>query len=301
MLSNFEKDPIIDVYYRIFKKTSPKIIIGILPSVEMCIAAHRLNIVVFDLQHGIIDTSRKESYYSNSKRKFNQPECWPDHILVRNQFSFEKVKNDFKFSTPILIGNLNKYFYQNIYTEGKENQAVFEDNSKPVVVFSLQPIYPLDFEKENSMEGIIFPNALYQQIKENKFNFLIKLHPSQIQHPMLFEKHNNAFKKLFFGLGNIDYEICNKYPLDHSFAYSNLHITFNSASIFDAMDYGIVSIVLDKDLEKLRRYLGDLVDSKFVVSDPNLEMDFSNYLTKMNNLENNFANFDKFLDDLNRL
>jgi len=296
-LKNIENDPIIDVYFRIFKKTSPKIIIGILPSVEMCIAAHKLNIVVFDLQHGIIDTSRKESFYSDSKRKINKKECWPDHILVRNEFSFEKVKSELKFSTPILIGNLNRYFYQNIYKEGKENQAVFEDNKKPVVVFTLQPIYPIDFEKENSLEGIIFPKVLFELMKFDKFNFLIKLHPSQIQHPILYKKHISAFKKLFFNLRNVDYEICNKYPLDHSFAYSNLHITYNSASIFDAMDYGIVSIVLDDDLEKLRRYLGKLVDTKFVITDPTLKTDLFEHFSKNNNLENNFYNFYNFINE----
>lgn len=296
-LKQIDKDPIVGIYEKILKKTSPKIIIGIQPSSEICIAAHRNNIEVHDLQHGIIDTKAKLSYYSKAKRRFNEARCWPDYILCRNSFSYNKVLKELDFSKPILLGNLSKYFYQKIYKEGKKKRDVFKDPTKKIILYTLQPIDVASFLNENTIEGVIFPKVLLRLIKENKYNYLIKFHPSQIQHPVLYEKHKNAFLKIFEGLDNVDFIECNKYPLDNSLSYSDLHITFNSACVFDAMDYNVISIVLDGDVSKIKSYFGELTETEFIRIDPELKTIDSTAFDKQTSLED-FKLFDDFIESI---
>ena len=49
---------------KVFKKSQPKRIIAIMPSEDMCKAAHQLNIWLADLQHGVI--SQSHPYYGKS-------------------------------------------------------------------------------------------------------------------------------------------------------------------------------------------------------------------------------------------
>ena len=51
---NVDNDPLIKGYEKIFKKIEPKKILAIQPSIELCIAAKKMNIKTFDVQHGII-------------------------------------------------------------------------------------------------------------------------------------------------------------------------------------------------------------------------------------------------------
>lgn len=295
LLKEIENDPIIRMYEKILEKTRPKIIIGIQPSSEICIAAHRNNIEVYDLQHGIIYTKANDSYYSNAKRRFNEAKSWPDYILCRNSFSHDKVLNELDFSKPKNISNLNKYFYHKIYKDGKNNLEVFKNPTKKIILFTLQPVYDDNFMNENKMEGIIFPKVLLRLIKENKYNYLIKLHPSQIQHPILYEKHQNAFIKIFEGLDNVDFIECNKYPLDNSLSFCDLHITFHSACVFDAMDYNIASILLYADISKIKSYFGELAETKFLRVDPELKTDIDSMIFEKHIIENDFKLFDDFI------
>ena len=209
--------------------------------------------------------------------------------------SILKLKDNTK---PVLIGNLNKFFYKNIYTNVNDSE-IFKTKVK-IILFTFQPFYTCSNFSENNMnEGIIFPNALLELIKNSNYNFILKLHPAQIHNDDTFTFYNKALKKLFLGYNNVDFTICNKKPLEFSLSKSNLHITFNSASLYDAIDYDLKTILLDDNLARLKNYFGELIDTNYVAVDSKLNIDFNKYFDRIEENEEkdflNSFNFEKFI------
>lgn len=298
IFKNKKNDPLVEFYYRLYKALNVKIIIAIQPSVEMCIAAKKYKIKILDVQHGIIESEDPESYYSLNKRSLYQNSGWPDYILCRNMQSYKSILKLKDNTKPVLIGNLNKFFYKNIYTNVNDSE-IFKTKEK-IILFTFQPFYTCSNFSENNMnEGIIFPNALLELIKNSNYNFILKLHPAQIHNDDTFTFYNKALKKLFLGYNNVDFTICNKKPLEFSLSKSNLHITFNSASLYDAIDYDLKTILLDDNLARLKNYFGELIDTNYVAVDSKLNTDFNKYFDRIEENEEkdflNSFNFEKFI------
>ena len=294
-LSDINKDPLIIFYSRLLLKLDVKIIIGIQPSTEICIAANKNNIDVFDVQHGIITSSEEGSYYSLNKRKLFHDLGKPNFILCKNINSFNKILNSKIDIKPIMIGNLNRFFYQNIY-KNNSNRILFENNNR-TILFTLQPYLACDeeFKENNKFEGVFFPKVVLNFILNSEFNFILKLHPAQIQKATTFRKHIKAFDKLFSTRNNVEYIICNQKPLDYSMSISDLHITYNSATAFEAMDYNLTTILLDTDKIRLQDYFGDLLESNYMLIDPYLEQNIEKLFQKLNYEDDNCMKyFDEF-------
>ncbi|TCP22922.1 hypothetical protein EV195_11051 [Tenacibaculum skagerrakense] len=302
-LKDSKKDPIVKFYGRLLDVIKPKVIIGIQPSVEICLAAKMRGIKTYDVQHGIIEFDDEFSYYSMGKRSKINNEGFPDYILCRNQHTVSKIKkNDiFNFSTPILIGNLNQYFFSEIY---KVNDKIdLHSSNKSTVLVTLQPFYDKEFERENSIGGVVFPKLLLNLIEKQCYNFIIKLHPSQIQNPEINKKIISEFTNLFGSNDNVDYEICNLKPLEFSLTKANLHVTFNSACLFDALDYGVPTVLLDKDIKRLENYFGNLLSSNIVHVDDGTGIDIKELIenSKIQNSDylTDFLKFkEKLLQDI---
>tara|TARA_B110000027_G_scaffold67539_1_gene72219 strand:- start:7282 stop:8544 length:1263 start_codon:yes stop_codon:yes gene_type:complete len=296
-LKNTENDPLIKFYSYLFEKLKLKIIFGIQPSIEMCIAAKINKINIIDIQHGIIDVNQTNSYYSLEKRFHFNDMGWPNYIFCRNRQSLSEVLKLNNYTKPILIGNLNKYFYENVYCNIEEIK-LFKTKRK-TILFTFQPFYESEsFSSKNLHHKIIFPTVLLKLILSSNYNFILKLHPSQIQNKNLFKLHITALNNLFSEYSNVDFIINNNKPLEYSLVNSDLHITYNSASFFDAFDYGLKTILLDDNLLRLNRYFGELMNSSYVIVDPSLEFDFSMYFNqkkekdyKESSIDFNFKSF----------
>jgi len=289
-LKNISNDPLIKFYSRLYKKLNLKIIIAIQPSIEMCIAAKMNKIKVMDVQHGIIETDKPRSYYSFQRREKYDNIGWPDFILCRNYYSYNKVSALKNYTKPFFVGNLSLDFYQNNYNVKKKSD--FYKNKKETILYTFQPTYPSTFSEKNICEGIIFPKELHKIILKSKYNFILKLHPSQIRNKNLYRLHMEAFKKLFQDNKNVDFQTCNQKPLEYSLANSSLHITYNSASLFDAFDFGLKTILLDNNIQRIKQYFDEFLDNGYAIIDPKLEIGFEKYL---NCIEEN--NKSKVLDN----
>jgi len=288
-LKNLKNDPLIKFYGYLFNKLNLKIIFGIQPSIEMCIAAKLAKIKIIDIQHGIITVDEENGYYSPKKRSQINNKGWPDYIFCRNKQSFKEVLKLKKYTNPLIIGNLNKFFFNKIYSNKQEGN-IFKTKRK-TFLFTFQPVYDTEhFSRENLHHNIIFPTALLELILSSNYNFILKLHPSQIQNKNLFKLHMSAFNKLFSENNNVDYIISNREPFEYSLSNSDIHITFNSASLFDAYDYGLKTILLDNNLSRLNSYYRELMISDFVIVNPDLDIDFDNHFKK-NNHEEHLLNF----------
>ncbi len=283
-LKNLKNDPLIKFYFYLFNKLNLKIIFGIQPSIEMCIAAKLAKIKIIDVQHGIISTDEKNGYYSPKQRSKINNKGWPDYIFCRNKQSFNEVFRLKEHTKPLIIGNLNKFFFNKIYPN-KQQDIVFKTKRK-TFLFTFQPVYESEhFSTENLHHKIIFPTALIKLIFSSNYNFILKLHPSQIQNKDLFRLHMNALNNLFSGCKNVDFIVNNRQPLEFSLLNSDIHITYNSASLFDAYDYGLKTILLDNNLSRLNSYYGELMISDLVIVNPDLDINFDKHFKKINHNE----------------
>ena len=176
------------------------------------------------------------------------------------------------------IGNLNKFYFDKIHLNKREGD-IFKVKRK-TVLFTFQPIYDSDFSQNNLHHNIVFPTPLLRLIRRSNYNFILKLHPSQIQNRNLFKSHMAAFKKLFSEHENVDYLIGNREPFEYSLSNSDVHITYNSASLFDAHDYGLKTILLDNNVTRLSCYYGELMTSDFVIVSPDLVVDLDGLFKK---------------------
>lgn len=281
-LKNEQNDPMIQFYSHLFEKLKLKIIFGIQPSIEICIAAKTNNINIVDIQHGVIDVKvNKESYYSLNKRINLNNNGWPDFIFCRNIHSFNEIMNLKNHTKPLMIGSLSKFFYDKIYLKNEE-LPLFKTKRK-TILFTFQPSYESkSFCSNNLQHKIVFPTVLLNLIlnSKSKYNFILKLHPIQIKNKDLLKPHMNALSNLFLKCDNVDFIINNQKPLEYSLANSDLHITFNSASLFDAFDYGLKTILLDDNMSRLNSYYGELMNSDFIIVEPTLEIDFNKHFTQ---------------------
>ena len=296
-LKNVENDPLIKFYNSLFEKLKLKIIFGIQPSIEICIAAKLNKINIIDVQHGVIDVNDINGYYSLEKRIHLKNTGWPNFIFCRNRQSLNEVLKLKKYTKGLLIGNLNKYFYKNIYCNTEKN-ILFKSKEK-TILYTFQPFYESEsFSSKNLHHKIIFPTVLLKLILNSNYNFILRLHPSQIQNKNLFKLYMTALNNLFSEYSNVDFIINNKKPLEYSLLNSDIHVTYNSACLFDAFDYGLKTILLDDNLLRLNRYFGELMNSSYVIVDPSLEFDFSKYFNqrkekdyKESSIDFNFKSF----------
>ena len=289
-LKNINHDPLIKFYIKLYKKLKLKIIIGIQPSTEMCIAAKLSKIKIIDVQHGIVSTDETNGYYSPGKRFHTKNTGWPNYIFCRNKQSFNEVLKLKNYTKPLLIGNLNKFFYENIYLNTQEN-ILFKTKRK-TFLFTFQPFYESKtFSSTNLHHKIVFPSALLKLILSSNYNFILRLHPSQIQNKNLFKLYMTALNNLFSECNNVDFIINNKEPLEYSLLNSDIHITYNSASLFDAFDFGLKTILLDHNISRLNSYYGELMYSDFVIVEPTLEVNFNKHF-KQKKYKEDSDNFD---------
>lgn len=269
---NSEKDPVLLYYKRVIKRVSPRIIIGVQPSIELCVAAQYFNINVVDVQHGIIDTTDRLSYYSLVKRNQINQLGWPNYVFCRDKVSLEFVNNNLPSKViPKVVGNLGRYF--NINYLNNISNTFYSNVAKTVVLYTLQPFYSKKWTKENEHFGVIFSKRVYDLICEGNFFFIIKLHPSQLKNPEIKNKYFRAFRSMFKQIDNVDYINANNLSIEESIFHSNIHITFNSATTLDAMELGIKTIILDDNYSLMRSYFGVHLDSDYILIDPNLQLD----------------------------
>ena len=84
-----------EFYLDLFAEIQPKYIIGILPSIQLCISAKKLGIKVFDIQHGVIGSYENEFYTLKYREKYFQ-NGWPDYILKWNKNTDDCVNKNLK-------------------------------------------------------------------------------------------------------------------------------------------------------------------------------------------------------------
>lgn len=262
-------NPIINMWIKVITLVKPRFIIGIQPSPELCIAAHKMGIIIFDYQHGVLSG---EGYYGNQYRNKYHNHGWPDAILIWNQASLEWVINKCsKQVLPILLGN--PWFLRFSETNSDDSLVSYYLSKTSISVNSINILISLQwgYSTKDTILGI--PKGLFSYIKDygKNFNWQIRIHPIMLDDPNIM----GEFCNIFHGYDNVEWVNSSITPLPLVLKNVNLHFTSHSALTIEASWYGIKTALMFSNVELLSDYFGDLIKSGFaeIITDDINEID----------------------------
>ena len=260
-IKNVKTDPVVREWFSVLRIIQPKIIIGINPSPELCIAAKSLNIWVADIQHGILAPG---NYYDIKKRANINQRGWPNTILCWDQFSKDFVDSNLApFVQSIVIGHPMIFSNASKKLSYVSNDSVGKINNPISVLVTLTNVSLDPFEDDVYLKEIGFPSTLINFIiKSGSFCIWnIRIHPV-----LIMKKKDYVFRKLsniFKDMPNVLWEECNNETIHGALSKCSVHITYNSASAKDAAYIGIHTAVIDTRGE-VYTYFEDLIKEGLV-------------------------------------
>jgi len=240
----------------VLDRVRPRVIIGINPPIELCIAAKSRGLWVADVQHGIISD---EGYYGLVFRENTIQEGWPSCILCWDLSSKKWIEENVGTKTSArLIGNpwfirfINSSINDELVSGFLEKKKQSRQSLKKILI-TLQ-WGPETFPKYHNT---CMPMELFDFIKEYDIgiDWWIRLHPAMIQG----NNYSAAFTKLqneFGACTNVFWEESTNLPLPVVLTKIDLHITVASATAIEAAWFGIKTALLgnagiiDEDLRK---------------------------------------------------
>lgn len=242
------------VFLKILRKSKPKCVINVcfydLVSMATVLACNELKIKSFEIQHG-----QQGDYHIMYSNWINYPpqgyELIPEIISVWGEKSFLRLHSSFGQSSRhkiIIGGNLWISLWKSGYLLAEENRfsdiSIFNNDSKKIL-FSLQPLtnpipdYMIDIIRQT----------------QKKIKWYIRLHPR------MKERRDEIFQFLLkSGCLNIEIDKSSDLPLYLIFKYIDLHITLWSSIAYEALSFGIHSIIAHKNgYVQMSKYCDDNV------------------------------------------
>jgi hypothetical protein len=257
-LTGVSNDPLVKAWRRVIKRVRPSVIVGVNPSVELCIAAREQNIWVGDIQHGIL---APHNYYGLQKRLLIDQKGWPDVICCWDQFSKEFV--DSTLSPYVNAKVIGHPLYSSI-----SGTKLFGTISRPEkkmlsILITLDSLCPDSLLQDNVYRQVGMPEGLYNYIlKSANCDWKIRLHPAQLvkKKALIYDLLERYFKNI----PNVSWDEASVNPLPRVLLATDLHITYNSAATREAALYNIKTIILDPDYIAINAYFGDLIKSNMI-------------------------------------
>jgi hypothetical protein len=213
-------------------------------------ACKTLNIPVVDLQHGLQGDSHF-AYSSWSNMPLSGYKLLPDYFWCWTKkdadvINFWSIKSILKKNIAFNGGNV---FFDSFL---KMDNVVFTnhinsiksrlDVSKKTILYTCT-LYSIESKLNPIIEVI--------NKTQDKFNWLIRIHPQERDEIKKFIKYFNSFN-----VNNYHIDWCTSDSLFSILSCIDLHITFHSSVIIEAEEFGVKSIILDKQSTNI--YLGQI-------------------------------------------
>lgn len=236
---------------RILKKIKPKIIIGIEPIKELCIAANNNNIYTIDVQHGVqIDsTGEYAGHFYRMSYRGREQKGWPDFVACWDQDSTKLLtKHRSKYTKPITLGH--PWALRFLSNKDKLDLLVNEvptkyklESNLPVILYSLQ--YSRD-SSGNTDSFIKIPSELDSFIKNegSSYTWWLRVHP-QLLREGFREDTFDKLEELYSGYNNVNWYEASYAPLPYVLSKTALHLTRDSSVVKEAAYFGIKSGLFD--------------------------------------------------------
>lgn len=264
-----EDDKVVGAYKKILLRTKPRAVIGIQPSVQLCIAAQALGIVSYDVQHGIISDV---NYYNLQKREKYHQSGWPDYILCWDEVSANRVSDLCRGnSRPVVIGNPS---YHSPYGRRAHGSYPKNDASHmaklPCILVTLTYLdYGfrdsfLEVSNDQAFVTIGIPDVLMSLIKTvTSVSWRIRMHPAQKK--LGSSRVQSFLAREFSNLPHVDWTTPSNVDLKMALDGCAGHMTVDSAASIDAAQNGVPTILVGcpgwSDKAKVMDYFGDYISS----------------------------------------
>jgi len=251
---------VIGAWTVLLDRISPKIIIGIQPSVELCIAAQLKGIWVADLQHGILSG---EGYYGLEHRNIYDQEGWPSCILCWDHASLRWVEDNIAgFVQASVIGNpwiirfINKLEGDKLVVSTPIHPVPPSFGRLKVLV---TPQWGGQFEQHRPT-GL--PIGLLNFIKNagQAYDWWIRIHPVMINN-VGRESAFGTLMKEFSSCQNIYWEHSTELPLPQILTQVDLHFTLSSAVTIEAGWFGIPTALLGDNISEMMVWFGSEIEN----------------------------------------
>ena len=280
------ESPIVNTWVKVIRKASPRVIIGIQPSYELCIAANKENIWIADLQHGILADN---GYYGQNCRCEYNNNGWPDCILCWDEISAKWVKDNLGNSVEAkLIGNpwFLRFIEQAPFDKlvAEASKIIEHKSQAPVILVTLQ----WGHGESDEIHEIGTSKSLVNFIKNQGIGYTwwIRIHPAQLQETY----RQNFLEKIgleFKDLDNVTWEAPSEMPLPVILRSVDLHITLQSAVTIEAAWFGIKTAILDPNYELNHEYFGQQINmglaSLIPADEYNIQIWINEHLKNMQN------------------
>lgn len=263
-LKRIDNDPLISAYYILLKKIKPKIVIGIQPSVEFCLAAKKLNIPTYDMQHGLISDV---NYYAIKKREsFNQI-GWPDFVLCWDLQSAERlIRITNGNGKPLIVGNPS--YHSKAGRDLHNSQVIVHNRTYDMeILVTLTYLDYNEYHEDQNYREIGIPTPMVNLIKASpKVFWRLRLHPVQLKFAK--KRIDSYLNSIFFENKNIDWSSYSALSFGAAINGCNGHMTVGSASALDAFQNSVPTILVGcpgvADFKKAELYFSEYMKSGVV-------------------------------------
>lgn len=236
----------VKLWDKILEKARPKVVIAIQPYDSLCIACHRLQIPIYDFQHGAITESGpnygRELYL---KKELNRIPtgylCWDKESAdMLNQWCTQRNIRVEVLGHPWLH-RFNTIDDSDLLIKNISQGKPFTSDKKTILVtlqWGLDDIYPEFFDKGHIIHPVLLDiiNKLNSDVM-----WLIRLHPVQMKSKQILQN----IKRLFKHHHSVDIDWSSNQPLPVILSLCHGHITWDSYVVAEAAKCNIKSYVLN--------------------------------------------------------
>jgi hypothetical protein len=245
-------------YRKLIKNNNCKKLVGIQPPDVLIDTCRLEKVSVYDIQHG--DIAPGVPYYENVARRYKNLNflVWDNvtSMMMQNYFGVDESRiticghpwiNNVNYS----VRSKNNFFLLQLQ---KARNLYLGDFSRKVLVtlqYGLDKMYPQYFDNE------FLPRALIETIKSTRnISWCLRLHPLMSNDKL----HSKFLNDLTSANDNITLHHSHEIALPVIMHSTDMHITWHSSSVIEAINFGIPSMVLcnqpyNYGVEKL--YLND--------------------------------------------
>ncbi len=249
-----EGDPLVTAWLDILQKVRPKVVMGIQPPEELCVAAKKVDIKTYDIQHGVLD---ERIYYgfTRTQSRFGSA-GWPDFVLCWDDASADFVARTSQGAVKgIVIGNLWVNRFKSPCPDdalvGQWNNCLkTNSDSSPILVTLTWDLAPYGY-----FSPLGIPEELIDVIRNtaDKYHWWLRLHPIQMQSPR-FQKVQRLLAKEFDQFKGVEWIKCSEAPLPAVLSVVRVHLTVLSSVALEAESFGVKTGLLLNDRKILHEY-----------------------------------------------
>jgi hypothetical protein len=214
----------------------------------MILALKESNVAVIEFQHGLISTNDLYYVYPKEINPIASKALFPDKILVWGEYWKEKLLRGGEFTEAQIkiIGDF-RAMQESMPLDNTEKEKLVEltKGKKIILVTSQKTLEKYYVEYLKVLLSII-------EKKHNDWIVVVKFHPSE-------KKENFYLSELDSYNSKILFFIKSEFSLNILFMYSNIHISFYSTTLYDALRYDIKNLSI-QDFTPFKGYAKELRD-----------------------------------------